>query len=189
MLYLYWKFVPFIYIFLYVRTSPYSRSTSVLGFLPPPLGFLPNLQNPFHQARDMGRGRSSVSPSDCGRPTLLKGRDVPLPSLERPSHTTGSHSPLRNTIAGVVAGGETLLFGVCLLLLLKLILSDGPQFLSTKRPFNVPLPPAKLPFAPLSPAWQLRPCVTSSPGLPLRCAQGLETGSLCAPWTSGGASV
>lgn len=39
-------------------------------------------------------------------------------------------------------------FLVCLLLLLKLILSDGLQFLFTKRPFNFSPPQAKLPFAP-----------------------------------------
>lgn len=65
-------------------------------------------------------------------------------------------------------------------MLLKLILSDGPQFLSTKRPFNAPTPAPHLGrnfhVPPLSPAWQLRPRATSPPGLSLRCARGLGGG-------------
>lgn len=65
----------------------------------------------FLLAGAVGRGGSCPPPPpDCGRPPFLKARDPP--SRERPSYITESLSPTRNTIAGVGAGGETLLFGV-----------------------------------------------------------------------------
>lgn len=43
------------YIYIYTKEPlPHSRATSVLGSQPPPLGLVPNLQNPFLQAGAQG---------------------------------------------------------------------------------------------------------------------------------------
>lgn len=163
-----------VYIYLYVRTTPPSRFSPVLGFLSLLLGFLPNLQNPFPQAEPWGQAGVAFPlltvPLQVLRPGTRSGKAEPHCCVPQPS-------PKHNRGGGCWRPDP--IFGVCLLLL-KLILSDGlhssPQrdhFMPSLLGCNSHLPPESS-LAAQAPTSQL-----SWP--PLRCAQGaqgVEAGSL-----------